>query len=117
MAAAVDNSDPPVCIPECQPHHMLCCLCHSPQAAPSELQTAGELHFRPTVGLVLQHWVLGSMHLVPHLALPAMGQPAFEETSWHQTLHSFAPAAVEPAGQLRRQSWTDMQQQPTMHAE
>lgn len=40
---------------------------HPPQAAPSELQVSGEAHCRPAVGLVLQHWVCGLMHLLPHL--------------------------------------------------
>ncbi len=55
---------------------------HLQQAAPSEVQTAGELHFKPEVEVVLQHWDLGSMHLLPHLTLPAVGQPVFED-GWH----------------------------------
>ncbi len=42
----------------------------SPHDPPSEGQAKGVLHVRPAVELLLQHWVAGLMHRLPHLAWP-----------------------------------------------
>lgn len=63
-----------LCLPGQHPPMLSGCSRGSPHAAPSLLQTAGEVHARPAVEVVLQHCFKGSMHSDPHFAVPE-GQP------------------------------------------